>query len=150
MKNMFDPAVANEVKARSAMVRPDSTPQWGKMNPAQAMAHCSAGLDMALGNLRPPRKFIGRLIGPIIKPLVFRDDQPMRRNSPTVEGMEVRDERDIEVERTHLYELIDRFVADGPAACTTHPHSYFGRLTPDQWSVLMYKHLDHHLRQFGA
>jgi hypothetical protein len=150
MKNMFDPAVAKEVKARSAMLRPDSPPQWGKMNPAQAMAHCSAGIDMALGNLRPPRKLIGRLIGPIIKPLVFRDDQPMRRNSPTVEGMEVQDERDLEVERTRLNEFIDRFVAGGSAVCTTHPHSYFGRLTPDQWSVLMYKHLDHHLRQFGA
>jgi hypothetical protein len=64
--------------------------------------------------------------------------------------MVVRNERDIEVERTRLSELIDRFVAGGPATCTTHPHSFFGRLTPEEWSMLMYKHLDHHLRQFGA
>jgi hypothetical protein len=46
--------------------------------------------------------------------------------------------------------LIDRFVASGPAGCTNHPHSFFGRLTPEEWAILMYKHLDHHLRQFGV
>jgi hypothetical protein len=150
MKNMFDPAIAKQVKARLEKLSPDSPRQWGTMNPAQAMAHCSVGIEMALGNFRPPRKLIGRLIGPIIKPMALRNDEPMRRNSPTVDGMVVRNERDIEVERTRLSELIDRFVADGPATCTTHPHSFFGRLTPEEWSVLMYKHLDHHLRQFGA
>jgi len=46
--------------------------------------------------------------------------------------------------------LIDRFAAGGPAGCTQHPHSFFGPLTPDEWAILMYKHLDHHLRQFGV
>jgi Protein of unknown function (DUF1569) len=150
MKTLLDPAIVQQVKARFEKLKPDSPRQWGKMNPAQAMAHCSLGIEMALGNLRPPRKLIGRFIGPIIKPLVFRDDEPMRRNSPTVEGLVVQDERDIKAERIRLCELVDRFVADGPTACTTHPHAFFGRLTPEQWSILMYKHLDHHLRQFGA
>ena len=38
----------------------------------------------------------------------------------------------------------------GPGVCTNHPHSFFGRLVPEEWAVLMYKHLDHHLRQFGV
>jgi hypothetical protein len=46
--------------------------------------------------------------------------------------------------------LIDRFAAAGPAGCTTHPHAFFGRLTPDEWAILPYKRLDHHLRQFGV
>ena len=150
MKNMFDPATAKQVKERFEKLNTDSPRQWGKMSPAQAMAHCSVGVEMALGDFRPPRKLIGRIIGPIIKPMALRDDEPMRRNSPTVAGMVVRDERNAEVEKAHLCELIDRLVADGPATCTTHPHSFFGRLTPDEWSILMYKHLDHHLRQFGA
>jgi hypothetical protein len=86
----------------------------------------------------------------MIKRLALRDDEPMRKNSPTVEDLVVQDERDVEVERTRLRNLIDRFVANGPSVCTTHPHSFFGPLTPQQWSILMYKHLDHHLRQFGA
>ena len=150
MKNLFDPAVANEIKARSAKLSPASARQWGTMTPAQAVAHCSAGLDMALGNLRPPRKFIGRLLGTIIKPFALRDDQPMRRNSPTVDELVMNDDRDLAVERARLCQLIDSFTAGGPAACTTHPHAFFGHLTPDEWSILMYKHLDHHLRQFGV
>jgi hypothetical protein len=46
--------------------------------------------------------------------------------------------------------LIDRFVSGGPSACTNHPHPFFGPLTPAEWAILMYKHLDHHLRQFGV
>jgi hypothetical protein len=46
--------------------------------------------------------------------------------------------------------LIDRFTAAGPTGCTTSPHSFFGRLTPEQWAILTFKHLDHHLRQFGV
>ena len=78
------------------------------------------------------------------------NDEPMRRNSPTVETLKVRDERDLDRERARLVGLIERFASAGPAGCTTHPHSFFGRLTPDEWAVLMYKHLDHHLRQFGV
>ncbi len=54
------------------------------------------------------------------------------------------------MEQHRLSALIDRFAAAGPAGCTTHPHTFFGPLTPQEWAALMYKHLDHHLRQFGA
>jgi hypothetical protein len=150
VKNLFDPATAKEVKSRASALTLNSPRRWGTMTPAQALAHCSVGIDMALGNLRPPRKFIGYLLGPLIKPLALRDDEPMRRNSPTIDGMQINDSRDLDTERTRLLSLIDRFLAEGPTVCTTHPHAYFGPLTPGQWSILMYKHLDHHLRQFGA
>ena len=93
---------------------------------------------------------IGRLIGGFIKSKALSDDAPIRRNSPTVPGFVVLDERDFIAERHRLNGLIDRVTALGPAGCTAHPHSFFGRLTPEQWGILMYKHLDHHLRQFGA
>jgi hypothetical protein len=150
MKNMFDSAAVKEIKTRLEALRPDSSRQWGTMDVAQMVAHCSAGMQLASGELRPPRKAMGRLIGGIIKPMALGDDKPMRKNSPTAEGLIVQDERDLELERERLRGLIDQFVADGPAGCTTYPHSFFGRLTPDEWSVLIYKHLDHHFRQFGA
>ncbi len=149
-KNLFEADAAAEVRRRVACLRPDGERLWGRMDAAQALAHCSASLELALGERRPPRKLLGRLVGRIIKPLALGDDKPMRRNSPTVDGLEVGDERDLETERRRLCELIDRFAAAGPAGCTAHPHSFFGRLTPREWAVLMYKHLDHHLRQFGA
>jgi hypothetical protein len=150
MKDLFDAARVEEVKQRIARLRLDSQRQWGKMNAPQALAHCSRGFELASGDLRPPRVLIGRIIGPIIKPKVFGNDEPLRRNSPTVKGLVIQDDRDLAVERARLYGVIDRFVAAGPKGCTTHPHSFFGPLTPEQWAILMYKHLDHHLRQFGV
>jgi hypothetical protein len=150
MKNLFDGTSAEEIKLRLAKLKPDSPRQWGKMNAAQAVAHCFKGLEMATGDLKPPRVFIGRILGPIVKPLALKDGEPMRKNSPTAPALVIADERSLESERQKLSELIDRFTQAGPKACTTHPHAFFGRLTPDEWSILMYKHLDHHLRQFGV
>ena len=148
MKNLFEAATVEEVKGRMAQLRPDSQRLWGKMNPAQAVAHCSAGLELAVGDRTPPRVLVGRIMGWIVKPLVLRNDEPMRRNSPTIKDLVVQDERDLGTERERLRGLIERFAASGPAGCTAHPHSFFGRLTPEEWAILMYKHLDHHLRQF--
>jgi Protein of unknown function (DUF1569) len=150
MKNLFQASAAEEIERRVAALKPDSHPLWGMMNVAQMVAHCSAGLELASGDRRPPRALIGRVIGWAIKPMVLRNDEPMRRNSPTVEGLVVRDKRDLEIERKRLLGLINQFVAAGSNGCTKHPHSFFGQLTPDEWAILMYKHLDHHLRQFGV
>jgi hypothetical protein len=82
--------------------------------------------------------------------MALGNDEPFRRNSPTAKELVIKDERDLSAERERLNGLIDRLVAAGPAGCTSHPHAFFGRLSPEQWGILMYKHLDHHLRQFGA
>jgi hypothetical protein len=150
MKNLFEPARAKEVKERISHLKPDSERQWGKMTAPQALAHCSAGMEMAVGDSIPPRMFVGRIIGRMIKPLVLGNDEPMRRNSPTAKNLVVKDERNLALEQQRLCALIDRFAAAGPAGCTKHPHSFFGPLTPEEWSTLLYKHLDHHLRQFGV
>ena len=150
MKNLFEAATVAEVKERVARLRPDSERLWGKMNAAQALAHCAAGLEWAVGDTVPPRMLLGRIIGRMVKPMVLRNEEPLRRNSPTAKSLVVADERDLRKEQERLRGLIDRFAAAGPEGCTTHPHSFFGRLTPQEWSILMYRHLDHHLRQFGA
>ncbi|MGA9584658.1 MAG: DUF1569 domain-containing protein [Terracidiphilus sp.] len=150
MKNLWQPETVLELKERLSHLRPDSPRHWGKMTSAQAMAHCTIGMELALGDRRPPRMMIGRLIGFVIKSMAFNEGEPMRRNSPTIPGFEVTDQRDLIAEREKLSAILDRFAACGPAGCTTHPHSFFGRLTPDEWSAWMYKHIDHHLRQFGA
>jgi hypothetical protein len=150
MKNIFEPARVAEVKDRMARLRPESEPLWGSMGAAQAVAHCAAGVEMAVGTIRPPRAMIGRILGPLVKAKVFKDEEPMRRNSPTAKELVVGDARDLDVERERLCGLLDQFVAAGPAGCTKHPHAFFGKLTPEEWSGLMYKHLDHHLRQFGV
>ena len=141
---------SEEVMQRVLQLHPQSQRLWGRMMPEHMLAHCTAGLLMAMGDIRPPRVFIGRLIGPAIKRVALRDEEPMRRNSPTAPELLVADRRDFAIERDRLCGALTRFAAAGPAGCTAHPHPFFGRLKPDEWAVLMYKHLDHHLRQFSA
>jgi hypothetical protein len=150
MKNLFEAAVVVEVKERMALLRPDSERQWGKMNSEQTLAHCSAAMEMAVGERTPPRILIGRLLGRFAKKSMIVNEKPMPRNVGTDKSLVVSDERDFVVERQRLREFIDRFAAGGPGACTRHPHFFFGPLTPEEWAALMYQHLDHHLRQFRA
>jgi len=151
MEDLFNFDCAEGIKRRLSQLTPDQSRHWGKMNPAQMMAHCSLGLEMAAGEIRPKRALIGRILGPVVKPMALRENEPMRRNSPTSKELVViGDKKDFEIERKRLTGLIDRFAAAGAAGCTSHPHAFFGSLTPDEWAILMYKHLDHHLRQFGA
>jgi hypothetical protein len=150
MKNLFEPGAVAEIKTRLRNLQPHSKGLWGTMNAAQALAHCSASLETAVGDRLLPRMFVGRIVGGVIKRLAIGNEEPLRRNSPTAPSFVVADERNFDAEQQRLNDLIDRFAAAGPAGCTTHPHSFFGRMSPEEWAVLMYKHLDHHLRQFGV
>ena len=151
MKNLFDATVTNEVKTRLGKLGPQSERQWGKMTPSQMMAHCSVSMQWAVGEVVPEKEALPmRLIGRLVKLRVFRNEDPLRKNSPTAKSLMVTDERDMGKERDRLSGLIDKFAAGGVAGCTKNPHSFFGKMTPEEWAILMYKHLDHHLRQFGA
>jgi Protein of unknown function (DUF1569) len=150
VKTLFDRTLADELIARTAALTANPQPLWGKMSAAQAAAHCAGALEAASGDRQLPRLFIGRLLGWIIKPLTIGDNMPMRRNTPTAPDMAISDQRNVHVERARLCAQIERFVSAGPAGVTRHPHAFFGPLTPEQWANLQYKHVDHHLRQFGA
>ena len=149
MKSLFEQEGVQEVFARIDSLQPASPRQWGKMDVAQMMAHCSATLDMASGRLNPPRALIGRVLGPIFKP-IFTNKKPFSKNGPTGKELVVADARDFARERENLKGKVRQFHEGGEAKCTRHPHPFFGALTPREWSCGMYKHLDHHLRQFGA
>jgi len=153
MKNLFDPIVLENTKQRVLDLRPESERQWGSMALAQTLAHCTSGVEMAMGVIHAKRApFPATLIGVLIKPLVFRDDKPMRRNSPSSPELFSANptQLDFNCERSRLIAAIDDFASRGPEGCSRYPHPFFGPLKPEQWATLMYKHLDHHLRQFGV
>lgn len=149
MKSLYDATVANEVRQRIGRLRTDSVRQWGKMNSAQALAHCALAVENALGDTVLPRHPLGRVIGGWAKRRLIVKGKPIARNAPTHPTVLVADQRNFEAERSRLERAIDRFTS-GPAACTSHPHFFFGAMTPDEWATFMYVHLDHHLRQFNV
>lgn len=149
MKNLFSKEAEQEVLTRLNNLSPQSARQWGKMEVDQMLAHCSAALEVAVGQKSPPRLFIGKILAPFFKSTVL-GDKPFSKNGPTDKSFIITDRRDFTAEKSKLTGLINQFSAGGAAKCTTHPHSFLGRLTPDEWARLMYKHLDHHLKQFSA
>jgi hypothetical protein len=149
MKNLFERETADEVVSRIEKLQPSSPRQWGKMDAAQMLAHCSATMDMASGRLNIPRLLIGRLIAPFFKP-IYTNEKPFSKNGPTDKKLVVADSRDFFREQEQLKLKVRQFHEGGVAKCTPHPHPFFGALTPQEWARGSYKHLDHHLRQFGA
>jgi len=149
MKNLFERETVDEAISRIETLRPTSPRQWGKMDVAQMMAHCSITMEIASGRLNLPRIFIGRLIAPFLKS-IYTNEKPFGKNGPTGKELVVADQRDFGHEQEQLKIKIRQFYEGGEAKCTRHPHPFFGALTPQEWSRGMYKHLDHHLRQFGA
>lgn len=150
MKNLFEPATAKEITARIGQLCATGQRQWGKMTAPQAMAHCSVAMEWAVGDRVEPRMFAGRIFGPLVKSQLLKNEKPMGRNAPTAKSLVVNDDRDLGKECARLSTLVERFSAGGPRGCTKNPHTFFGQMTPDEWSRLMYKHVDHHLRQFGV
>lgn len=149
MKNLFQPTVLAEIKERINKLQPTSNRSWGKMEVAQMLAHCSASLEVAVGEKHPPRMLIGRILGPFFKSSLT-NEKPFKKGAPTDPSFLIIDQRNFEKEKSRLLELINKFSEGGPEKATTYPHSFFGKLTPTEWSTGMYKHLDHHLRQFGV
>ncbi len=149
MKNLFQPEVLEEIKERVEKLTPNSKKNWGKMEVAQMLAHCSAALEVAVGIKSPPRIFIGRLLAPFLKKHLI-NDKPFKKNTPTDKSFLVIDQRNFEKEKQRMLELITQFSIGGPQHVTTHPHSFFGKLSAEEWSSGMFKHLDHHLKQFGV
>jgi hypothetical protein len=119
------------------------------MTVAQMLAHCAVALEVPCGDRIKTQRLLGRILAPLVRSSVL-GDKPFSHNAPTDPDYRIVDVPDFATEKARLGTLIDRFCSRGPARAEGVVHSFFGRLTAAQWGRLMYKHLDHHLRQFGA
>ncbi len=149
MKNLFNPEDAKDVLNRVEKLTPNSQSLWGKMNVAQMMAHCSILLRIARGLDKPARRWLGVLLGWMVKGQFF-GEKPYPKNSRTDPTFIVMGKKDFETEKKMLADHIQVFHEGGEAGCTIHPNPFFGKLTPYEWARGQYRHLDHHLKQFGV
>lgn len=149
MNNLYQSASVEEVIARIDQLQPASQRQWGKMDVAQMLAHCSAALEMASGKFVAKRSLLGRIVGPRVRHILV-EDKPFSHNSPSSKELKVVDQREFAREKDRLVRCIQEFHQGGESRCTTNPHPFFGPITPLEWSTGMYKHIDHHLKQFGV
>ena len=149
MDTLFDAAAKDRFLARIGALRPDSPRGWGKMDAAQMLSHCALALEAATGDAVLPSNFMARLIGPFFKGWIV-GPKPFSQNSPTHPLLVRKESCDFERERTRLLAIIRKFHTAGPAHAAQYRHAFVQKLTGEEWGLVMHKHLDHHLRQFGA
>ena len=145
-KNMFDPAVKQEIIDRIHKLTPHSQRNWGKMNVAQMLAHCQLPVKAAYGTHKVKGSPLLRMIGPMFKAVLY-NEKPYKRSLPTDKTYVITGEKEFEKEKKHLLEILDQFSEN---KIVDLPHPVFGKLTKEQWSKATWKHLDHHLQQFGV
>jgi len=149
MRNLFEPAAKQSILERLGALSPGAARQWGKMDASQMMAHCSVALEAGTGDKPLKQKLIGKIFAPFVRSS-FLGEKPFGKNSPTDPAFIVTDARDFAREKERLAGLVARFCERGPSEAGKYIHSFLGRISGDDWGVIMYKHLDHHLRQFSA
>lgn len=149
MKSLFDSNTYQEITTRINKLSPETQRQWGKMDVAQMLAHCKEAFKVPLSDKLIPRAFVSYLFGWAIKPVLY-NDKPYKESLPTSPNFLIKEQRNFEIEKQQLNQLIDKFHKGGLENVGNFPHPFFGTLTKEQWGKGMYKHLDHHLRQFGA
>lgn len=149
MQSLFDNDTYHGIVERMNKLSPTSQAQWGKMNVAQMLAHCKEAFKVPLSEKPMPRMLLGRLMGWVFKSKLY-SDQPWKKNLPTAPNFIIKDDREFDKEKKELMQMVDTFYKRGSGEVGKYPHPMFGSFTPAQWGQSMYKHLDHHLQQFGV
>lgn len=147
MKTIYDIERKSELLGRVEKLSAGSKPLWGKMDAAQMLTHCTRTLQAPTGDFhvkRSPIRFIGRFF----KNGYIYTDKEFSKNSPTAPEFRTADPRTFAAEKEDFLAAFQKLAA-GEHSVKVFENSFFGKMTPAEWGILMYKHLDHHLRQFG-
>jgi len=145
-KSLAMPEIISACQARIEALTPETAPIWGKMSAAQMMAHCAEVLEVAVGKEIQGTPWFIKLLKPFVRKMVV-GPKPYPRSTRTHPQYIVVKEKDFTGEKARLLGAMEAF----GEACSGKEgldHPFFGEMTVDEAGWAMYKHLDHHLRQF--
>ncbi|WP_353778882.1 DUF1569 domain-containing protein [Winogradskyella sp. 3972H.M.0a.05] len=147
MKSIFEESSYNELKSRISNLNENSEAAWGKMNVGQMVWHCQGPLNIILQKTDYGMKpsWVAKLF---FKKSLY-NDKPWRKGLPTAKFLKTNDDKNFDTEREQLVALMDEAYSHREKA-EWEPHPAFGYFTAQQWGQMQYKHLDHHLKQFGV
>lgn len=150
MKNIFEAPVKEEIVNRINKLTATTPPQWGKMSVGQMLAHCNVTYEMAFEDIhKKPNVFMRFILKLLVKQAVV-GPKPYKNNSQTAPQFVVREDKDFEKEKQRLLNYIDKTYELGEGYFEGRESLSFGKLTKEEWNNMFYKHLDHHLKQFGV
>lgn len=147
MKSLFDADAYAEITSRLQKLNENSERLWGKMTAGQMAHHCQGPFNIMLGKndygMKP------NWLAKVFFKKSLYNDKLWRKNLPTAKFLKETEPRDFVKEKAVLEDLIREFESRKDQT-EWDPHPGFGYFTNEQWGQMQYKHLDHHLRQFGV
>jgi hypothetical protein len=150
LPDIFCKAVSREVINRIEKLSSQTQPVWGKMNVAQMLAHCCVSYEYIYENKYKPPGFLMKLILKNMVKKIVVNESPYKRNNRTAPDFLITDERDFEIEKERLIAYILKTQELGKSYFKGKESHSFGKLSCTEWNNMFYKHLDHHLTQFGV
>tara|TARA_R110000868_G_scaffold6455_3_gene36626 strand:+ start:1549 stop:2001 length:453 start_codon:yes stop_codon:yes gene_type:complete len=150
MKNIFEKKVVDELIGRINKLNPSSIGLWGKMNVSQMLAHCNVSYEMVFTEKHPKPNGAMKLMLKLFVKQAVVNVKPYKKNSRTAPAFLVVDERDFDKEKKRLIDHLIKTQELGENYFHNKESHSFGPLTKTEWNNLFYKHLNHHLEQFGV
>ncbi len=148
MNSIYDQSSNKAIINRINTLTSESKALWGKMSVDQMLKHTIAAMDVAFGTKPLKINFLMKLLGRMLKNKVFNND--FKKNSPTAPEFIFTGNYNFEEVRNELIEKFSRFSNEGKDVIRTLDHPFWGKMTYEDWDKLMWRHVDHHLRQFGV
>src|SRR5687767_12810744 len=140
MRNLFEKETSDTILERIGALQANADAAWGKMNPAQMLAHCSVPLEIALGQRPAKRSLIGRWFGSLAKKKLL-NEKPFDKHLPTDKTFITHGlDHEFDKEKQRLTALIKEFHIKGEAGFTNKLHPFFGEMSAQEWSLLQAKH----------
>jgi hypothetical protein len=150
IKNVFDQQEAAALVTRIHQIQPGTKPLWGKMNAGQMMAHCCVTYEFVYDNKHPKPAGLKKLMIQLFAKNIVVGPKPYKRNERTAPEFIMPDNKNFNQERERLSAYVQRTQELGAAYFEGRESHAFGKLSTAQWNTMFYKHLDHHLQQFGV
>ncbi len=151
LPNVFTTEVEDALIARINQLTPETRPQWGKMSVSQMLAHCCVSYEYVFeeNKYKKPNLIMGLILKTFVKGNIV-NEQPYKQGLPTAPDFIIKDDKDFEQEKQRLIGFVRKTRQMGESYFDGKPSHSFGVLNKTEWNNMFYKHLDHHLKQFGA
>lgn len=150
MKNVFLESDVNDFIARINRLQSTTTPQWGKMNAAQMLAHCCVTYEFVYDNKHAKPGAIARFFIRLFARDMVVGNKPYPRNSRTAKVFLVPANQDFGEQKARLAAYMKQTQQLGEKYFDGKESLSFGKLGKKEWNNMFAKHLDHHLSQFGV
>ena len=148
--NIFQKDTVDQLVERINSFDAQTQPQWGKMNASQMLAHVNVAYEMSLEDIhKKPGAFAKMMIKLFAKAPVC-GPKPYPKNGRTAPQFLITNERDFQKEKDRLIAYLNQCQDLGENHFDGKESHSFGKLKLDEWNTMFYKHLDHHLTQFGV